>query len=111
MTYQIGHRYSPGDIRIFMIVPSILLGIFCICGICICRHRRQRKCYQLLTSPAHASNMEETSFHGPNNNENLITYTIPLPIPTPGPLEGLAPNYETALSHINEQEQRNLIHF
>jgi hypothetical protein len=55
--------------------------------------------------------MEETSFHGPNNNENLITYTIPLPIPTPGPLEGLAPNYETALSHINEQEQRNLIHF
>jgi len=110
--YIISCRYSPAEIRTFMIVPSIWLGIFlCMCGICICRRRKRRNRYQSLTSRAHGSNLEKNAVHRSTNNENPILYTIPLPRPTVDGLEEPPPNYENLVSYAEEQEGRNLIHF
>ncbi|CAF1272546.1 unnamed protein product [Adineta ricciae] len=111
-TYQIGYHYSPEDVRTFMIVLSIWLGIFCICGICIYRYKCQRNRYQPPALSAHALKLKKIPFHESNNNDSTrIPYSISLPTTPIRRPEGLPPNYETALSCIGEQKQRNLTHF
>jgi hypothetical protein len=109
------HTLTKGKI-VGIIIACVILCIFCVAVTCACVHRLTRKntSNRKITPSQHnqnvgAQNYSMTTIHRNTTRANgtHVPYTIPMSAAPVAIQEELPPSYESYMSSLTVQEQRN----